>query len=1688
MNEVRMKKRILSAVLAFLMAVSLVPVSAFASTATHADAFTVCVTGGDEDAKLDGASVDYTIEVDGTAGAKNTVTTTDGEAVIQEMADYAQDIADGKAVTLAYTVSAEGYDTVSDRAAVTDVTGNVDVKLTVKTPDTVNVTVTKTGNGLVRINDQETETSTVEKGGDVKLELIPAKGAYIQELTVKGEPRTVKKGETFQETLTADEDITVSVTFVQEYTVTVTADKGGEVLLDGEAVTEKTYKEGTEVELSVAADDDYQIESIAIDGTQEDIADTASFTKKLTVDKDTTIAVKFIRVYTVTVTYDSQHGTVETDPAAQGGEVEAVLVKQGSTLTIKATPNENYRVSEVEIDGKAERFDDNRYVKGTPFTRDIKNITAPHTIKITFAPTLQTITVISGKHGTVKVEGPEKVIYNGSVDLTITPADGYIIDTITVDEADVKANVKRATEKSYKLSLTEVQRDTKVTVTFTECPQIGTNDLTALGGITWNSGNAIRRDGATFVFANDAKVQFSAAADETGSETGIKGIQLIFADGTTSGGYDAKTASFTQPAAIQETKTIQAIRVFYGETEIHVAQLADPAEKLEGLKIVVDTTDPTLKLALEEANANGYYHKSFTATVKSIIDQDDYSGIQSVEYWVVKDRTETEQGTVTQREMLYTYTEGGDILQELKELSFTVDAGKNNSDNVVIYVQVTDRAGNVSKPEEKAVKINSTSPTIEIKFGKEGEEGEEKPVNVVKENGTERGYYKADRTATVTITDRASTQALDAVTFDIKDTVGNDVRSKVKITDWSNAVDPETNLVDPDKAFCKVTFSEDANYIWSISYTNKAGLSALADKDQTKSVNAETYGETPYCFTVDKNAPTGTITANTYVVGVKDPTSSPVWEALIDSENLTFGVWANDKIVITPSGWDETSPIKSKEYFVQKFRTDETDDTKKAPLTAKELAQQEWTDIGETTEFTPNQQIVVYLKITDMAGNVTYLSTNGLVVDNERPHEEFTAPEIVRVSGLTNNKIYNGDVSVKVSANDPVENGVYSGLKQVTYTVYNGKVYNEKDVTQQGVLYSWDGNTPPCQFKKDMGFTVDAKKNNSNDVHILLTAEDNAGNVTSMEYSIKIDITKPIIDIEYDKNAADSGTFFRESRRATVTVKERNFDDSLVNITLRATNDGADIALPTVSKWTSSGDLHTATIEYTAEGDYTFAIACTDQAGNPNEPVHYADGTVAPTAFTIDKTRPTISVTYDNNSALNGNYYNANRTATVVVTEHNFDASRVNITLRATDDGADIALPTVSGWTSSGDRHTATIAYQRDGLYTFDIDVTDKAGNTSADFTEQTFYVDTTAPTLEITGVADRSANNGDIIPVVSYSDTNYDDAQVNITLTGAMRKGVALDGSYADQHNGKVFTFKNFAKEKEVDDIYTLAATLTDKAGNTTEKTILFSVNRFGSTYALSAATEQLNGSYVQTPQDVVVTETNPDALQNIRITLFKNNQTIILQEGTDYRIEVRGGNGQWYEYIYTVLAKNFADDGVYRLTFYSEDAAGNIAENTLDTKKQEIGFGVDKTKPNMVVTNLESDTTYPLENLTVSLSAGDNLLLQSVVVYLDDYSKAYKTWTAEEVAAIVADQGEFTFDIPGDSTGAHQVKIVCTDAAGNEQTEEITNFYVTTNLFVRYYNNKPLFFGSIAAVVVIAGVVIALAAGKKKKNDKEK
>ena len=280
----------------------------------------------------------------------------------------------------------------------------------------------------------------------------------------------------------------------------------------------------------------------------------------------------------------------------------------------------------------------------------------------------------------------------------------------------------------------------------------------------------------------------------------------------------------------------------------------------------------------------------------------------------------------------------------------------------------------------------------------------------------------------------------------------------------------------------------------------------------------------------------------------------------------------------------------------------------------------------------------------------------------------------------------------------------------------------------------------------------------------------------------------------------------------------------------------------------------------------------------------------------------------------------------------------------------------------------------------------------------------------------------------------------------------------------------------QKVDDIYTLTAKLTDMAGNETEKTITFSANRFGSVYGL-AEVKEIISKYLQV-EDIVFTETNVDSLarEGIKIKLTKNGTPVDLVEGTDYTVEVTGGNGRWSVYKYTIKKALFADDGRYSISVYSKDAAGNVNENIDETKKAEISFGIDKTKPVIVPIDFESGVQYAVDLKTVSVEIKDNLVLEGVKIYLNGKEIEYKV-----------DGETYTFDIP-ESNSKQDVKIVAVDAAGNEHPIEVNDFLVNTNIFVRWYNNTPLFVGSIIGVVVLAlGITIFLVFFKKKKKEDE-
>ena len=628
---------------------------------------------------------------------------------------------------------------------------------------------------------------------------------------------------------------------------------------------------------------------------------------------------------------------------------------------------------------------------------------------------------------------------------------------------------------------------------------------------------------------------------------------------------------------------------------------------------------------------------------------------------------------------------------------------------------------------------------------------------------------------------------------------------------------------------------------------------------------------------------------------------------------------------------------------------------------------------------------------------------------------------------------------------------------------------------------------------------------NFNNMVILVELTDRAGNTSYDYYTFGIDKTAPVITVEMNDNDDEKyNGFFNEDRTYKVTILERNFIKN-VKFVVTVTDDNdvkSDVNITPDFKVVMDGDKPKSTIKdgieyytyewdskFTADGDYTFSVSAIDLADNEivDDKVSYVNGDQEPVdirtisnEFTVDQTDPIISVSYDNNTAQNGKYFAKARIATIVIKEHNFDVERVDFSaLTASLDKSEIAKPEIK-WEHNGNTHTATISFAVDGDYTFDVKMTDKAANESKDadygnsVAGKEFVVDLTAPKLDITGVADKSANNGEVAPVITYSDVNFNKDAVSIVLSGINNGKVDYNGTYSDAEHGQTYTYANFEKVQKVDDIYTLTAKLTDMAGNETEKTITFSANRFGSVYDLTNVKDIIS-KYLQNEKDIVFTETNVDSLERegIKIKLTKNGTPTDLVEGTDYTVDVTGGNGQWSVYKYTVNKKLFADDGRYSISIYSKDAAGNVNENIDETKEAEISFGIDKTKPVIVPIDFESDVQYAVDVKTVSVEIKDNLVLEGVKIYLNGEEIEYKV-----------DGETYTFDIPK-SNSKQDVKIVAVDAAGNEQPIEINDFLVNTNIFVRWYNNTPLFIGSIIGVVLLAlGLTIFLVFFKKKKE----
>ena len=759
-----------------------------------------------------------------------------------------------------------------------------------------------------------------------------------------------------------------------------------------------------------------------------------------------------------------------------------------------------------------------------------------------------------------------------------------------------------------------------------------------------------------------------------------------------------------------------------------------------------------------------------------------------------------------------------------------------------------------------------------------------------------------------------------------------------------------------------------------------------------------------------------------------------------------------------------------------------------------------------------------------------------------------TAKKVPLYNGSFND---NGGFNVDVTVKD-----TYSGIKSVECVLKE----NGNDTTVASYLsneatnYWTVNNTDNLVTEVSKKFKIDG---NHNDMVLEVILTDNAGNVSYDYVMFGIDKTTPVINVAYDNNNGDvksnnGSTYFNADRTATVTISERNFDPEKVEFTIANAEGNAPeaVRIDEINDSIESTDetQHTYQITYSGEGVYTFDVKCTDRADKTSAEVKYGES-VAPTAFVLDKTAPTISVSYDNNSAANGKFFNAHRTATIVVKEHNFDVNRVVINGTASLNGAAKAFP-AAAWTSNGDVHTATISYNEDADYTFAISMDDMAGNAITDASvnygtsvaAKEFTVDTEIAKPVISNPTNGKPYQQEVPVSVSSTDVNLENCVATLLKTGREKdendswkwvKDFRIDNVINLSNDGQTSSFSIddlFEHERLNDGIYTLKIDVADKAGNTQSETVTFTVNRFGSVYDYNQyTTETLNGKYVQAiTENIVITEYNPSPLsENAVVSLTRDGAPVEIGDSNlviapVYTESAAGASG-WYEYKYEISKNVFSTvdaqgnmkylDGIYKLYVASKDIANNDSENI--SAGADMSFSLDSTAPMIAsITGLEKKTVNDVTK-DVTFEIFDAIGLDTVeVTYvgvngkttetynISDLLKSYDPATQAEKPDITKYDGSF---IMGEGMN-NIVRIVAKDLAGNVMDtgdpnveNSAINFdasvlafnsliTVSTNPFVRWYSHTVFFWVSIAVIAVALGAGGYLVAVKLRKKEEKK
>lgn len=456
----------------------------------------------------------------------------------------------------------------------------------------------------------------------------------------------------------------------------------------------------------------------------------------------------------------------------------------------------------------------------------------------------------------------------------------------------------------------------------------------------------------------------------------------------------------------------------------------------------IDKTDPTGTVSIGGQNWSALQNvDSFdiffgTDQAVNITANDTLSGIASSEYYVSPDALSAQQVEAIEDWTSYS--------------TLTLD----QEGQYIVYVKITDAAGNTAYLSSDGVVLDKTAPTI----------------TGIENNGT---YYGS---ASFTVGD----DYLSQVTIDNEEAVETDGTYTIPADNESHTVtatDKAGNTTTYTVAVYKTytltlpaspegytvqTETDRINYGGSYTFTVEITDGYSATEDFQVQVNGSAVtAQADGSYLVTNVQKDQVVT----VAGVADVTApdagitvgSSSWRSFLNT--ITFDLFFKETQTVEIAASDAGSGVDTIRYYVSETALSEDK--------VKALADTAWNNYSSTFFLDSEREYVIYAKVTDEAGNAVYISSDGMVID-------LTAPEL---AGIADGATYYDGASFTVSDSyldrvtvdgEPIvpTDGVYSieaDNAEHTVTAYdragNSRTYNIRVYKRYTVTFVADGVT-----------------------------------------------------------------------------------------------------------------------------------------------------------------------------------------------------------------------------------------------------------------------------------------------------------------------------------------------------------------------------------------------------------------------------------------------------------------------------------------------------------------------------------------------------------------------------------------------------------------------------------------------------